>query len=65
LRQLEERFGRTSDARPYVAAVRGLRYGSGKPPTPGERRGLRRELGRGLGPIGQLRAWWAVPPRLS
>jgi protein-glutamine gamma-glutamyltransferase len=65
LRQLEDRFGRTSDARPYVAAVRGLRYGSGKPPTPGERRGLRRELGRGLGPIGQLRAWWAVPPRLS
>src|SRR5581483_10151048 len=33
LRQLEERLGRTSDARPYVAAVRGLRYGSGKPPT--------------------------------
>ncbi|MCW3065273.1 MAG: hypothetical protein JWN32_2445, partial [Solirubrobacterales bacterium] len=36
-----------------------------QPPTHRQRRGLRRELGRGLGPVGALRSWWALPPKLS
>jgi transglutaminase-like putative cysteine protease len=63
LRELEERFRGSSDAQGYVRAVRAVRYGAGGPgPTPAERRGLRRELARGLGATGALRGWWAVPP---
>ena len=32
-------------------------------PTPAQRRGLRSELARGMGLVGRLRAWWALPPR--
>ena len=65
LRQIEERLGRgSSEAAAYVAAVRAQRYGAAaEPPTHRQRRGLRRELRRGLGPVGALRAWWALPPK--
>jgi transglutaminase-like putative cysteine protease len=64
LRQIEERLAGTSDAAAYVAAVRAQRYGAAAdPPTHRQRRGLRRELRRGLGPVGALRAWWALPPK--
>jgi transglutaminase-like putative cysteine protease len=66
LRALEERFARSPAAAGYVRAVRDLRYG-GRPaaPTPAQRRGLRAELARGMGLTGRLRAWWALPPRVS
>jgi transglutaminase-like putative cysteine protease len=64
LRQIEERLGGSTDGAAYVAAVRALRYGAAvEPPTHRQRRALRRELGRGLGPVGALRAWWALPPK--
>jgi transglutaminase-like putative cysteine protease len=64
LRQIEERLSGSSDAAAYVAAVRAQRYGAAAdPPTHRQRSGLRRELRRGLGPIGALRAWWALPPK--
>ena len=48
----------------YVRALREQRYsGRGDAPTSAQRRGLRRELGRGGGLRGRLRAWWALPPR--
>jgi transglutaminase-like putative cysteine protease len=63
LRELEERLGHSAEAAAYVRAVRVRRYGGGGPgPTPGQRRGLRRELARGLGPGGVVRGWWALPP---
>jgi transglutaminase-like putative cysteine protease len=66
LRSLEERFARSPAAAGYVRAVRDLRYG-GRPvaPTRAQRRGLRAELARGMGLLGRLRAWWALPPRLT
>jgi transglutaminase-like putative cysteine protease len=64
LRQLERRLASSGDAAGYVRSVRELRYGvAGEGPTAAERRGLRRELARGLGAAGTARAWWAVPPR--
>jgi protein-glutamine gamma-glutamyltransferase len=64
LSALESLFARSPTAAGYVRSVRELRYG-GRPgaPTPAQRRGLRNELGRGNGPFGRLRAWWALPPR--
>jgi protein-glutamine gamma-glutamyltransferase len=48
-----------------VRTLRLSRYGgAGGAPTMGQRRALRRELGRGLGFIGRIRALWALPPRL-
>ena len=42
------------------------RYGYGTDrPTPAQRAGLRRALGSGRGARRRLRAWWALPPRLS
>ena len=47
-----------------VRALRLSRYG-GSPEAPSRagRAALRRELGDGLGLLGRLRAWWALPPR--
>ncbi len=65
LRELEARLARTEPAAGYVRALGALRFGAaGSGPTPAERRGLRRELARGLGPLGALRSWWALPPRI-
>jgi transglutaminase superfamily protein len=66
LAQLEERLRLDSAAAGYLRALRERRYGfGGTPPTPGQRRELRRALARGLGPVGRLRALWALPPRLG
>ena len=64
LQALETAFARSPDAAGYVRALREQRYSSrGEAPTGAQRRGLRSELGRGGGPLGRLRAWWALPPR--
>jgi len=62
---LEQRFARGDrGAAAYVAKVRAARYaGAAEGPTDAERSALRRELAAGLGPLGRLRAWWALPPR--
>jgi transglutaminase-like putative cysteine protease len=50
----------------YVRAVREQRYGGARRgPTREDRRALRRELARGHGVRGRIRAWWALPPRLG
>jgi transglutaminase superfamily protein len=62
---LERRLHSSPEAEAYVRTLRLTRYG-GTTGTPSaqQRRALRRELGRGLGVIGRLRAVWALPPRL-
>ncbi|MGZ4297670.1 MAG: hypothetical protein ACXVE4_10520, partial [Solirubrobacteraceae bacterium] len=62
---LERRLHSSPDAEAYVRALRLSRYGGGAgTPSSAQRRALRRELGRGLGFIGRVRALWALPPRL-
>jgi transglutaminase-like putative cysteine protease len=62
LQRLEQRMA--GDARAYVRALRLARYGGGAPaPTALQRAALRRELAEGLGVLGRLRAWSALPPR--
>jgi hypothetical protein len=62
---LEQHLRASPGAEAYVRTVRMARYGGGlRGPTAAERRALRRELARGLGPMGRLRAWWALPPRV-
>jgi transglutaminase-like putative cysteine protease len=64
LHALEQRFSSTPAAAGYVRALRESRYRDAPiHPTRAQRRGLRSELGRGSGPLGRLRAWWALPPR--
>ncbi len=64
LQVLETSLSRSPEAVGYVRALRDQRYtAAGGRPTPAQRRGLRSELGRGGGPLGRLRAWWALPPR--
>jgi hypothetical protein len=60
---LEQRLRASPGAASYVRTLRVARYG-GHPrmPTAAERRAVRRELARGLGLAGRLRAWWALPP---
>ncbi len=62
---LEKRLHTAPDAEAYVRTLRLARYGgtTGRPSAQ-QRRALRRELGRGLGFIGRLRALWALPPRV-
>ena len=63
LHQLEQRLGRTPQAAAYLQALRAGRYAPTAPvPTAGGRRALRRELASGRGPVGRLRALWALPP---
>ncbi|MFZ1992741.1 MAG: hypothetical protein WAU75_01425, partial [Solirubrobacteraceae bacterium] len=62
---LERRLHSSPEAEAYVRALRLSRYGGAAgAPNPAQRRALRRELGRGLGFIGRIRALWALPPRL-
>ena len=62
---LERRLHSAPDAEAYVRTLRLSRYGGDRgTPTAAQRRALRRELGRGLGFIGRVRALWALPPRL-
>ena len=64
LSAIERRLGADTDAAAYVRALRLQRFaGSGEAPTARQRRALRAQLGTGLGPLGRLRALWAVPPR--
>ncbi|HEY2200410.1 MAG TPA: hypothetical protein VGH56_00875, partial [Solirubrobacteraceae bacterium] len=65
LAALERRLHSAPDAEAYVRTLRLARYGAGaSPPSAIQRRALRRELGRGLGFIGHVRALWALPPRV-
>jgi protein-glutamine gamma-glutamyltransferase len=65
LAALEARFAATPPAAGYVRALRAQRYApAGGGPTPAQRRGLRRALARGAGPLGALRALRALPPRV-
>lgn len=60
---LETRLG--PGARGYIDALKAQRFSpAAGGPTPGDRLALRRELARGLGVLGRLRGWWALPPRL-
>ncbi len=61
-RRLEVVAGPASSA--YAGKLRAARYAPGEPqpPSPGERRSLRRELSRGLGLRGRLRGLAAIPP---
>jgi transglutaminase-like putative cysteine protease len=64
LAMLEQRFADSPAAVGYVRSLRLARYGGvSDPPTPAQRRALRRHLAFGLGTIGRLRALWALPPR--
>jgi transglutaminase-like putative cysteine protease len=64
LRQLEARLGGSPEAISYLRALSSARYGAvAQPPTPEQRRALRRALAEGLGVTGRVRAWWALPPR--
>jgi transglutaminase-like putative cysteine protease len=64
LRQLERSLGAPAEATAYLRALSASRYGPApRAPTAAERRALRRALAQGLGVIGRLRAFWALPPR--
>ena len=64
LKQLERSLGASAEATAYLRALSASRYGpEPRAPTAAERRALRHALAQGLGPIGRLRAWWALPPR--
>jgi transglutaminase-like putative cysteine protease len=64
LAKVERMLAGSDAAAGYVASLRVARYGAGgPPPTPRERRALRRELAAGLGIGGRIRALWALPPR--
>ena len=66
LARLEVVLGGEAGAQGYLRAVREHRYGDSAAPPPSreQRRALRRVLGAGLGPLGILRGWWALPPRV-
>ncbi|HEV7364063.1 MAG TPA: transglutaminase-like domain-containing protein [Solirubrobacteraceae bacterium] len=65
LRALERRLSSLPGADAYLRALGAHRFAAAAPPpTPAERRALRRALGRGLGLRGRARALWALPPRL-
>ncbi len=66
LAALEQRLGPSSDAAAYIRTLRLARYSAAAgTPTAAQRRALRQELGRGLGIIGRIQAWSALPPRLA
>jgi protein-glutamine gamma-glutamyltransferase len=63
LAQLERRLRLDGEAAAYLRSLRAGRYGRDRPPpTPAQRRALRRQLAEGLGIRGRLRSLWALPP---
>ncbi len=65
LHALEQRFRSSPDAQGYIRTLRLARFGGAdKLPDIRQRRALRAQLGIGLGLLGKLRAWWALPPRV-
>jgi transglutaminase-like putative cysteine protease len=65
LARLEKVLGGSDSAAAYVRAVRDQRFAHDAPgPTGAHRRALRRQLAAGLGMLGIVRAWWALPPAL-
>jgi protein-glutamine gamma-glutamyltransferase len=66
LSRLEQRWRSSADAAAYVRTVRLARFAAAASrPTAAQRRAVRAELRCGLGAGGWLRAWWALPPRLT
>jgi hypothetical protein len=64
LLSLEQRLSSSPEAAGYVGALRRARFGGGGAQTTAvQRRALRAQLRAGLGPLGRLRALWALPPR--
>jgi hypothetical protein len=65
LASLEHRFRFSPEAAGYIRGLRLERFGGAldSAPTAQQRRALRAELGTGLGPLGRIRALWALPPR--
>lgn len=65
LAALERRFRSSPAAAAYIREVRLSRFaGRAEPPSQRGRRALRANLSAGLGPVGRLRALWALPPRI-
>lgn len=63
LHAIEATLAGDAAAQGYVRALRLRRYGAAAPAvTPAGRAALRRALAAGLGPLGRLRAWSAMPP---
>lgn len=67
LTEIERRLAGAPQAAAYVRAIRDARYAAPAPPPSRKvrrtrRRALRRELADGLGPVGEIRAWVALPP---
>jgi protein-glutamine gamma-glutamyltransferase len=63
LAQLERRLRLEGEAAAYLQGLRAGRYDRDQPPpTPAQRRALRRQLAEGLGVRGRLRGLWALPP---
>jgi hypothetical protein len=61
---LERRLSASPGAAGYVRALRRARFSDGgQSPSRPQRRALRAQLRMGLGPLGRLRAMWALPPR--
>jgi transglutaminase-like putative cysteine protease len=65
LAALADRYAGTP-AQAYVRTLADARYGYGtRPPSRAQRAALRSALGAGLGRRGRVRAWWALPPKLT
>ena len=65
LHALEHRFRGSPEAAGYIRRLRLARFaGELQLPSSSQRRALRGQLAHGLGLVGRLRAWWALPPRV-
>ncbi len=64
LLSIERRLVAEPAAAAYVRGLRTARFGArAERPARGQRRALRSQLRMGLGPLGGIRALWALPPR--
>jgi transglutaminase-like putative cysteine protease len=62
---LEQRFHSSGPACGYIRTLRLSRFAGGSElPNAAQRRALRAQLRAGLGPMGFVRALWAIPPRV-